>query len=144
MKNWVRPMAVEDSFVPNASVSSCIQVACNTDAANAYEKQIHTFPGESILYNHRDSKCGDKTHQVIVTDENNNVVGMKEINGGSWVSSELNCTLYTDGSYKTKANMENLSSYVGKTIYWTSADKYLTWHHQGTLYNTDPNHPQRS
>ena len=54
----------------------------------------------------------------------------------------LTCTLYTDNTYKTTMDISTVK--VGNTIYWTTAAGIKTWHHVGTVFQTVPNHPNRS
>lgn len=43
MKKWTTPMAMEECFTANVdvAVTTCYKIACNTDAANAYEYKNH-------------------------------------------------------------------------------------------------------
>lgn len=68
---------------------------------------------------------------------------MKEINNKVG-SNALNCTMYTDGTYKNKAT--NIGFQAGKVIYWTTESTTSNgwwgqtykrvWHHQGIIQST--------
>lgn len=56
------------------------------------------------------------TNNALIV-QNGEVIGMKEINNQVG-SNDLNCTMYTDGTYKIKAT--NIGFVAGEVIYWTT------------------------
>lgn len=72
---------------------------------------------------------------MLVTDTDNNVIGMKEVGTSGWNGhATLPCTIYTDDTYNVKESVQNLNNYVGKTVYWmTTGEGGLQYHHQGTI-----------
>lgn len=91
-----------------------------------------------MLHNHRVDYCGNPEHQLLVTNKNNEIVGMKELHVDN---SPLDCTLYTDVSYKKEMSPSDISDYVNKTIYWKTqtGNRSLTidYHYQGTVQLVD-------
>lgn len=39
MKKWETPSAIQEDFLANSVVSACYEVACNTEAAKAWERK---------------------------------------------------------------------------------------------------------
>ena len=136
MKKWVTPRASQEDFVANNAVSTCWKVACDTEAAQQVERGPFPY--------HNPKHCGNPDNQVIVTDKNGNVTGLKEINSDFGQGGQLNCTIYTDVSYSQKATPKSINDYVGKKIYWTNMATRRTFHHQGTVNLTEATHPQMS
>lgn len=136
MKKWMTPKAIKENFVADNTVSSCYKIACNTEAANGVEQIF--YPIAYWAHNHRANYCGNAEHQVLVTNKNNEIVGMKELNADK---GTLDCTLYTDVNYNKEMSPSNISDYVDKTIYWktkTTAFHVTTvYHHQGTVQLVD-------
>ena len=152
MRTWIRPAAAAENYLVNQSVSNgpCIAIACKIDAANDYEKSIGLW-GENGGYNrnfegyvfHSKDGCGTASNNALVV-QGDKVIGMKEINNQVG-SNALNCTMYTDGTYKHKAT--NIAFEAGKVIYWTTESTSSTggwwgttykrvWHHQGLIQST--------
>lgn len=137
MKEWMTPKAVKENFAADNTVSSCYKIACNTEAANSVEESF--YPNDYWAHYHRVNYCGYAEHQVLVTNKNNEIVGMKELNADK---GPLDCTLYTDVNYKKEMSPSNISDYVNKTIYWKTQTKNLVifttdYHHQGTVQLVD-------
>lgn len=136
MKKWLIPKAVEENFLADNTVSSCYRIACNTKAANSVEKII--YPEDYLAHYHRGNYCGNADHQVLVTNDKNEIVGMKELNADKGV---LDCTLYTDGNYNKEMAPSKINDYVNKTIYWKTTTKFvlfnIEYHHQGTVQLVD-------
>lgn len=150
MKTWIRPAAAAENYLVNQSVSNgpCIAIACKVDAANDYERSINLYGTEGGWNNkfegfvfHDTNGCGTATNNALVV-QGKKVIGMKEINNKVG-SNALNCTMYTDGTYKTKAT--NIGFVPGNVIYWTTESKTSigwgrtmtrVWHHQGLIQST--------
>ena len=143
MKKWETPSAIQEDFLANSVVSACHEVACNTEAAKAWEKKAYGWVG---LHNHEEDHCGQSKNQVLVTDKSNNVIGMKEVGTSAWNGhATLPCTMYTDDTYQVKESVQNLNNYVGKTVYWMTINGWGTkFHHQGTFNIISSDHPLRS
>lgn len=151
MRTWIRPAAAAENYLVNQSVSNgpCIAIACNIDAANDYEKSRGLY-GTEGGYNpstfegyvfHSKDGCGTASNNVLVV-QGHEVIGMKEIHNQVG-SNELNCTMYTDGTYKTPAT--NIGFAPNKVIYWTTEsttplgfgrNMKRVWHHQGLMQAT--------
>ena len=136
MKKWMTPTAVEENFLANNTVSTCYKIACNTEAANSVEKIFYPI-GHTIIY-HRGNYCGNAENQVLVTNEKNEIVGMKELHADEGV---LDCTLYTDVKYDKEMAPSDISKHIGKTVYWkTHTGAWpvtIEYHHQGTVKLVD-------
>ena len=132
MKKWTTPMAVEENFLANNTVSTCYKIACNTEAANNVEKSF--YPIGSSVHKHRPDFCGNAEHQVLVTNKKNEIVGMKELHADEGV---LDCTLYTDVKYNTEMAPSDISKHIDHTVYWKTHTNVgplkIEYHHQGIV-----------
>lgn len=144
MKKWETPSAIQEDFLANSVVSACYEVACNTEAAKAWER--NRYGSLDLVHNHQKDHCGNSKNQVLVTDTDNNVTGMKEVGTSGWNGhATLPCTIYTDDTYSVKESVQNLNNYVGKTVYWMTTNQWGTdFHHQGTFNIIASDHPLRS
>ena len=144
MKKWLTPSAIQEDFFANSVVSACYEVACNTEAAKAWERT--RYGSWDLVHNHEKDHCGNSKNQVLVTDKDNNVIGMKEVGTNAWNGhATLSCTIYTDDTYHVKESVQNLNNYVGKTVYWMTTNQWGTdFHHQGTFNIIASDHPLRS
>lgn len=143
---YVTPNASVEEFVANEYVAGCYgrwAVACDYDAANNVEKNVYgtysaTPSGNQV--NHGAAGCGTSSKQYVeVVDDV--VKSMKEVNTG--VGQDLPCTVYTDGTYSTKADISEIKA--GDYIYWTtSASGDRVWHHQGLVSGTLSGRPNHS
>lgn len=141
MKKWTTPMAMEECFTANVdvAVTTCYKIACNTDAANEYEKQIHGNFDGWLRYSHKKDDCGNENNQVVVVDDKNSITGMKELKKkvfGSGVDV-LPCEIFADSGYTTPGSPGTLE--VGKTVYWRTDYAGKTYSHQGTLQLVNAN-----
>ena len=136
MRRWETPRAEVEEFMPNEYCSSCWGVACDIKKANKYDKK--TLGSNS----HRSEHCGNPGNQVVRDlDENGTADIMLEV--GTDGLDTLTCTLYTNESYREKADISSVGP--GSYIYWTtSAKDGRTWHHQGEVQATYPGQPNRS
>lgn len=136
MKKWLIPTAVEENFLANNTVSTCYKIACNTEAANKVEKIF--YPIGSTAHKHRPDFCGNAEHQVLVTNNKNEIVGMKELHADEGV---LDCTLYTDVKYDKEMAPSDISNHIGNTVYWkTHTGAWplkIEYHHQGIVQLVD-------
>lgn len=142
MKKWSRPVGKIEQFTANEYIaSSCWGVACDVNAANDIEKNLH---GSSWRrYEHRLSQCGQESHQVL-----HDITGdgkpdyMAEEKSEASGKDGLRCTVYTDSTYRTR--LEDLSTIrPGDRIYWTTTSS-ITWSHVGTVHEIMAGHPNRS
>lgn len=152
-KTWVKPMTLVQKFEANETVAACWSVGCSTGAADDYEKSIGNY---DIWYwgwhmgkvEHSIDGCGNPSHQFI-----SDVAG----DGKAPIMYEFtdnvrrDCKFYTDGTYKTEVSSDFEVS-LGQTVYWTTSGVLesglykvpVDWHHQGTVNQTVPGHPNRS
>lgn len=145
MRTWIRPAAAAENYLVNQSVSNgpCIAIACDTVAADKYENSkgllgynggYNTNREGFVFHNPNDCGSSEKNSLIVVGGK---IVGMKEIKNMNG-ANELNCTIYTDGTYSKPAT--NLDFTSGNTIYWTTesdADNIKrVWHHQGLIQTT--------
>lgn len=137
MKKWTTPIAMEECFTANVdvAVTTCYKIACNTDAANAYEGQIHPFDPFGLYY-HNPDHCGDENNQVVVVDDKNKITGIKELKHKYFGGVEvLPCEVFQDSGYTVKGSPGALE--VGKTVYWRTNYTGRTFSHQGKLKLVD-------
>ena len=138
-KRWESPKTEVQKFEANEYVAACWGVACDTGWANNYEKGNGDY-WKGVT--HDAAHCGNSSNQVIF-DDNNDKIGDRMIETGTAGLGDLVCTIYTDGSYKTKRDVSSVQ--VGETIYWTTtASDGREWNHRGTVYATAEGHPNRS
>lgn len=136
---WETPRIEIEAFEANEYVAACWGVGCDVNAANQIEKNLHKYqPG---ILDHGADHCGFSGNQVIY-DDNNDGTADRMVEVGTDGLGTLTCTLYTDNTYKTTMDISTVK--VGNTIYWTTAAGIKTWHHVGTVFQTVPNHPNRS
>lgn len=152
-KRWGTPRAVVEEFEANEYVAACYSVVCNVNAANAVEQEWPVwvpgwFGGGHWSNNyvegqtHSATACGAPgSYYVIDNNEDGKFDSMIEISSDL---GRLPCTIYTGADYSTTASWSGITS--GQTIYWTTStsDGSRTWHHQGMVGTSDPNHPNRS
>ncbi|MDE6641585.1 MAG: hypothetical protein K2K63_13780 [Acetatifactor sp.] len=119
-KMWEQPKAVVQKFTANEYVAACWNVACSVTGYDA------------VGGNHRAQFCGDGTHYQIMLDDNLTPISMTETQTDNM--GDLPCTLYTDGSYSTKKNIQDVQ--YNETLYWTTQFGEQTWRHQGTTTGT--------
>lgn len=133
MKKWTTQMAMEECFTANVdvAVTTCYKIACNTDAANAYEEQVLRWE-PSWLYYHNPGHCGNENNQVVVVDDKNKITGIKELKHKTFGGVEvLPCEIFEDSGYTVKGSPGTLE--VGKTVYWRTNYTGRTFSHQGEL-----------
>lgn len=152
-KRWGTPRAVVEEFEANEYVAACYSVVCNVNAANAVEQKWpiwvsgrfgrgHWSNNYDEGQTHSATACGALgNYYVIDNNEDGKFDSMIEISSDL---GRLPCTIYTGADYSTTASWSGITS--GQTIYWTTStsDGSRTWHHQGMVGTSDPNHPNRS
>lgn len=141
---WETPRIEIEAFEANEYVAACWGVGCNVDAANQIEKNMNNY--QQGVLDHGADHCGLSSNQVIY-DDNNDGTADRMVEVGTDGLGTLTCTLYTDKTYTETMSVSKITSdWFEKPIYWTTAtasgDK--TWHHVGTVFQTVPNHPNRS
>lgn len=137
-KTWVEPQILVEQFVANEHVAACTKwgVDCSVNDANAVEKKLGVY-NQGVR--HATDHCGTATNQVIyftttTTDGGNpNYTATSMVEVGTDGLGNLPCSLYTDGTYKTQANIGNVKP--NDYIYWTTSSGNRTWHHQGYVTN---------
>lgn len=148
-KVYCKPEMQIEEFTPNEYVSACWGVACSYNKANTYEETHYGKTGGpggpktwyQLGCSHDASHCGSSINQVIFDDNNDGIADrMKEI--GTDRLGDLNCTIYTDGTYGTSCGVSSVKT--GNYIYWTTVSGDRTWHHQGTVFATVDGHPNMS
>ena len=136
---WETPRIEIEAFEANEYVAACWGVGCSVNDANKIEMDFGVYnPGN---LDHGADHCGLSGNQVIY-DDNNDGTADRMVEVGTDGLGTLTCTLYTDNTYKTTMDISTVK--VGNTIYWTTAAGIKTWHHVGTVFQTVPNHPNRS
>lgn len=138
---WESPRIFIQEFEANEYVAACWGVGCNWEEANVYE---HTHKNDIKPFNctHGADNCGLVANQVI-KDYNNDGIADAMIETGTNNLGDLVCTIYTNEQYTTIKDISTVKS--GDYIYWTtSASGGRVWHHQGSVNNTVPGHPNRS
>lgn len=136
-KKWVAPRVEVQKFEANEYVAACWGVACDTRAANKWER--NHWNGTSI---HVFWDCGDADHQVLRdTDGNGRADVMIETKGDG-----LTCTIYPNDSFTpgTSISPEMIEPVYGNTIYWTTELNGRIYHHQGKINMEDPSRPNHS
>lgn len=137
-KTWVQPMTLVQKFEANETVAAeqCWYVGCNTGWANSIEREQFTWTTV-----HLPTECGQDTKHVLKdTDGDGFVDTMIENKAGGLV-----CTLYTDSTYSTPMDFDDLKPDTRPTIFWTTFYKNKTYHHVGQINTvTDPAHPNKS
>ena len=135
MKKWTTPMAMEECFTANVdvAVTTCYKVACNVQAANAYEEGHPQGITGLVSPNHTTNYCADSKNNVIKIDSNTHkIIGME----GKYKYDDVECQ-FTTSDYQQHIDPGVLK--VGDKVFWTHQFAYFTYHHQGILELTDPN-----
>lgn len=139
---WETPRIEIEAFEANEYVAACWGVGCKVDDANQIEKNLGKY--QQGVLDHGADHCGNAGNQVIY-DDNNDGTADRMVEVGTDGLGTLTCTLYTNGNYtKTMPVSTITSEWIGQTIYWTTASGNKTWHHVGEVFQTVPNHPNRS
>ena len=141
-KTWEVPVICVQQFEANEYVAACWKVVCDINAANTAELTRGNawtdiqgkLQGQFHAKNDDHTGCGWEDNQVVVTNGNNEAIGMYETNTNG-LNTDLTCVL-TSGLYS------DITS--GQTIEWTTSIDTRTWYHIGTVQNVDSAHPNRS
>lgn len=140
MRRWVKPRTEVQKFEANEYVAACWGVGCDVNWSNQYEQEHDRDFWNGVT--HDEAHCGNSSNQVIF-DDNNNGTADRMIETGTDGLGNLNCIIYTDGSYNTIRDVSTVK--IGETIYWTTtAADGRTWNHKGTVFATAEGHPNRS
>lgn len=138
-KTWLEPQILVEQFVANEHVAACTKwgVNCSVNKANQWEIANHNYHNGNI--SHAADHCGTATNQVIYFTTtttgggNPDYTATRMVEEGTDGLGTLPCTLYTDSTYKTEADISSVNA--GEYIYWTTSAGDKTWHHQGTVTN---------
>ena len=152
-KTWVMPMTLVQKFEANETVAAqqCYGIRCNTDVANALEKQEWpqnpSFGWGAVT--HTMEGCGAENSHVLI---DTNGDGMADIMREESGKGNYTCNLFTNAEYNQPANGVPLEE--GTTVYWTTIVREQEWgwgvwgdrtyHHQGTVTQTMPGRPNHS
>ena len=138
-KQWTSPRILVQEFEANEYVAACWAVGCDTGVANQWEQDNHEW--WQIKPYHDPNDCGVSSHQVL-RDTNNDGIIDEMVETKAFY--DPTCSLYSDGNYALPILPSDIHPDKNPTIYWTT--KYLgtTYHHQGKVFGTDPDHPNRS
>lgn len=140
MRRWVKPRTEVQKFEANEYVAACWGVGCDVNWSNKYEQEHDRDFWNGVT--HDAAHCGNSSNQVIF-DDNEDGVADRMIETGTDGLGDLNCIIYTDGSYNTIRDVSTVK--IGETIYWTTtAADGRTWNHKGTVFATAEGHPNRS
>lgn len=148
-KIWTKPMATVEEFAANEYVAACWGISCDHGERGGQNGAADPINGNGIYNRHRKMNngqgCGWLDNQAVT--DRTGVEGqftVIELNSPTGVR-ELPCTLYgTDSTYRAEVDYLNLSEIQdGMTIYWTTSNGGITWHHQGQIV-MDDSHPNRS
>lgn len=143
-QTWVTPCVNIQNFEANEYVAACWGVGCDWRTANDYEHKNGPNQGETwwqLECSHAADHCGNSGNQVIY-DDNNDGTADRMVEVGTDGLGTLSCTIYDDGTYSSARNISSIKA--GDKIYWTTAAGNKVWHHVGIVYNTVPDHPNRS
>lgn len=144
-QTWVTPRVNIQNFEANEYVAACWGVGCSVDEANVYENENKPTGSWETWYelgcSHAPDHCGNSGNQVIY-DDNNDGTADRMVEVGTDELGTLSCTIYDDGTYSSARNISSVKA--GDKIYWTTAAGNKVWHHVGIVYNTVPDHPNRS
>lgn len=135
---WITPRTEIEAFVPNEYIAACWGVACDWPEANQYEK-THGPGGWKTWWDlgctHDASHCGQADNQIVYDDDKDGKAD-RMIETGTDGLGDLVCNI-------TNMNINNVR--VGSYIHWTtSATDGRVWHHQGTVIDSVPGHPNAS
>lgn len=146
MRTYTTPKMTSEQFAPNEYISACTtyNIVCNTGAANYVERQwiLHRdFWGRPVSnyadgQTHSPDACGSIGNYTVIDSNNDGLIDRMIENSSSL--GELECTLYTDSSYRNEASWNSVSVDSG-TIYWTTTDDGRVWHHQGRVNSISSN-----
>lgn len=144
-QTWVTPRVNIQNFEANEYVAACWGVGCNVAEANVYENENKPTGSRKTWFelgcSHAADHCGNSGNQVIY-DDNNDGTADRMVEVGTDELGTLSCTIYTDDTYNLAMDISSVRA--NDTIYWTTAAGEKVWHHVGTVYNTVPDHPNRS
>lgn len=135
-EKWLTPKTVIEEFTPNEYIAACWGVGCDTNEANKYEQEHKNY-----LAWHRGSGCGKKSNQYL-KDENNDGIPEAMFENATYVGKQLECTIYGDADYTNIISASMVRP--GSKIYWKTTTNFITYHHQGTVFNTVEGHPNAS
>lgn len=138
-ETWEAPSIAVEQFAANDYVAACWGVGCDWSKANEYEKDHHYYDNGNV--SHNQGQCGDHGNQVIF-DDNNDGIADRMVEVKTSGLGDLLCTIFEDANYSTIKNIGSVKK--GDYIYWTTTSGDRTWHHQGSVFETVPNHPNRS
>lgn len=125
-EKWMAPKTVIEEFTPNEYIAVCWGVACNTTAANAFEKSI-----QNEAQSHSGDYCGRQSHQYL-RDRNNDGIPESMVETDTNGQGTLPCKIFTDITYSQEKAYETVKR--GETLYWiTWAKDGRIWHHQGVV-----------
>lgn len=136
-EKWLTPKTVIEEFTPNEYIAACWGVGCETNAANKYEQDHRNY-----LAWHRGDGCGNASHQYLKDENNDNIPEAMFENAPHLNGKQLECTIYADADY-TKIISASIVR-PGSKIYWKTTTNFITYHHQGTVFNTVEGHPNAS
>lgn len=144
MKAYITPMMTSEVFAPNEYIAACTSynITCNTWAANTVEKGWPIRVNGRWTNNyaagqtHSQDACGSIGNYTVIDSNNDGLIDRMIENSSSL--GELECTLYTDSTYKNVASWNSVSVDSG-TIYWTTTDDGRVWHHQGSISSISGN-----
>lgn len=147
MKNWVRPMALEEAFVANSNVSACYSLVCTLPGNNPYTED---GSGKSHI---TASKVKDRASYYEVWGQQ---TGYPQYIGEKHDSNCAKPARYNEATgnfYETGINGSKLSNIIIDKEHPVSTGKYPAiwtssflgdYHHIGFAIDDSANHPQRS
>lgn len=152
-KTWVKPMTLVQKFEANETVAAqqCYGIRCNINAANDLEgdkwPQNPSFGWGQVW--HTDEGCGAENSHVLIDTNGDKIADIMREESGK---GNYACNLFTNADYNQPAAGVPLEA--GTTVYWTTIVSEQQWgwgvwgdrtyHHQGTVTQTVPGHPNRS
>lgn len=135
-EKWLAPKTVIEEFTPNEYIAACWGVGCDTSAANKYEYEHHN------LALHLAGRCGKTDHQYLKDENNDGIPEDMFENAEHLGGKQLKCTIYSDADYTNTISASMVRT--GSKIYWITTTNFITYHHQGTVFNTVEGHPNAS
>lgn len=140
---WITPRTEIETFIPNEYIAACWGVGCVVDAANQYERShysnVRGDNGRLLTWyalgcTHDDAHCGNEANQIVY-DDNNDGRADRMIETGTDGLGDLTCNIIG-------TNIGNVT--IGSYIRWETSSGNRTWHHEGTVVNSVPGHPNAS
>lgn len=147
MKNWVRPMAVEEAFVANTTVSVCYSLTCTLPGKDPYTEDGHDsawITNKSVADRGNVNEIwGHQTFRKGIFGED--IVEKHDSCAYPAYWNEDTQTFHESGMNKAPVSNVQVAPGSGKrAAIWNSTYQGLTYHHIGYAIDESAAHPNRS